>query len=131
MATTTGNPNCKPVLQETFKAAANLSSYQYCFVYLSASNTVNYVNGATTIPCGVLQDKPDAAGESALVMQRGITLLKLGGDVSRNTYVSGTTAGVAITAADGKVNAALALEDGVSGDYIPALLCGDVWKTIS
>lgn len=131
MASTAGQACSKPILQDSFKASGDLSSYQYHFVYLSASNTVSNVGASTTIPLGVLQDKPDAAGESALVMLEGITMVELGGTVSRNTYVMSHTDATAVTATNGKPCAGLALEDGVDGDIIPVLLTHGVWSTIS
>ncbi len=34
---------------QTFKAARDLSSYQYCPVYISAANTVDYSGAAGTV----------------------------------------------------------------------------------
>jgi len=52
---------------QTFKAARDLSSYQYCPVYISAANTVDY-SGAAGKVNGILQNKPDAAGKAAEVI---------------------------------------------------------------
>jgi len=52
---------------QTFKAARDLSSYQYCPVYISAANTVDY-SGAEGKVNGILQNKPSAAGNAAEVI---------------------------------------------------------------
>ncbi len=52
---------------QTFKAARDLSSYQYCPVYISAANTVDYSSAAGLVN-GILQNKPDAAGRAAEVI---------------------------------------------------------------
>ena len=52
---------------QTFLAAADYSSYQYCPVYISAANTVT-ITGAAGKVNGILLNKPDAAGEVAEVL---------------------------------------------------------------
>ena len=52
---------------QTFKAAADYSSYQYCPVYISAEDTVT-ITGASGIVNGILLNKPDAAGKPAEVL---------------------------------------------------------------
>ena len=63
-------------------AAADLSSYQYYAVYLSAAETVNICNGYANKPTGVLWDKPGAAGRGCLVCKGGETPVILGGSVA-------------------------------------------------
>ena len=53
-------------------AAADLSSYQYCFVKITADNTVN-VAGAGEAAVGVLQNKPSVAGQAARVRVFGVS----------------------------------------------------------
>ena len=62
------------VLDVTFKAAADLSSYKYHFVYISAANTVNLC-GANGKAIGILQNAPDAANKSARVRIAGVSEL--------------------------------------------------------
>jgi len=52
---------------QTFKAARDLSSYQYCPVYISDTNEVDY-SGAAEVVNGILQNEPDAAGRAAEVI---------------------------------------------------------------
>jgi len=65
--------------ERTFKAAADLSSYQYHFVYLTADQTVN-VAGANAKTVGILQNKPSAAGEAAVVAMPGGTSKLIAGE---------------------------------------------------
>lgn len=64
----------------TFKAAADLSAYQYHFVYLSADNTVNLA-GANAKTVGILQNKPSAAGAAAVVAMPGGTSKMVAGEL--------------------------------------------------
>lgn len=107
----------------TFKAAADLSSYQYHFVYLSAANTVN-VAGANAKVCGVLQNKPDAANESAEVMITGISKLVAGEEIARGKYITAKSDGHGeIADAAGEHVGAYALEAAsAAGDIITVLL---------
>ena len=118
----TGQMLSKPVLQHTFKASGDLSSKQFYFVIFSAANTVSQASSNTDIALGVLQDKPDAASESALVMMQGISLLELGGSVNRGAGIMCHTDGTGIAATNNKPICAIALESGVDGDLIPVLL---------
>lgn len=61
------------VLDVTFKAGEDLSSYQYRFVELSADNTVVKYGTATSIAIGVLQNKPSVAGQAARVRVLGVS----------------------------------------------------------
>lgn len=60
------------VLDISLKAAGDLSAYQYCFVKLSADNTVD-VCGADEQAIGVLQNKPSVAGQAARVRVFGVS----------------------------------------------------------
>jgi len=52
---------------QTFIAARDLSSYQYCPVYISTDNTVDYVGAAGKVN-GILQNKPHVVGAAAEVI---------------------------------------------------------------
>ncbi len=62
----------KPVLTNSFEAAADLSTKQYYFVELDSNGRVNAVNAVTDRPIGVLLNKPDALGKVAEVGVVGI-----------------------------------------------------------
>jgi hypothetical protein len=65
------------VLDISLKAAGDLSLYQYCFVKLSADNTVN-VCGADEQAIGILQNKPSVAGQAARVRVFGVSRISNG-----------------------------------------------------
>lgn len=110
----------------TFKAGADLSSYQYHFVYLSAANTVTFAaeNGRTI---GILQNAPDAAGESARVRVEGVSKLYVYGTITRGLLLtsSAQTGNVAhgepVDAAS-EWAGAMALEAGTTGDVLTVLV---------
>jgi len=106
----------------TYKAGADLSSYQYHFVYLSAANTVTFAaeNGRAI---GIIQNKPDAAGESALVRIAGQSKLACYGTITQGLMLtssaqSGYVAhGEAVDGASEWV-CAIADEAGTTGDIL-------------
>lgn len=67
---------------ETFKAAGDLSAAQFHFVKLSAAGTVTTCDGATDVPVGVLQNKPNAINKAATVRIWGLTKVVLGGTIA-------------------------------------------------
>lgn len=75
----------------TFEAAADLSAKQFHFVKLTAANTVNVCSGATDIPCGILQNKPSAAGRPAVVRMLGLSKLSADAALSAGALI-GTSA---------------------------------------
>jgi hypothetical protein len=60
------------VWDETFKAAADLSTKQYFAVEMTAADTVNVTNAAADRALGILQDKPKT-GEGGAVRLLGIS----------------------------------------------------------
>ena len=81
------------VLDVSFKAAADLSSYQYCFVELSADNTVAKFGTASSIAIGVLQNKPTAAGQAARVRVLGVSRVRASDDETYGAKIGATTDG--------------------------------------
>lgn len=74
-------------------ADADLSTSQYCFVYLSTNNVVGLATSTVAIPIGVLQNKPSAAGESAEVCCFGITKLVAGETLAITNLVRNSSLG--------------------------------------
>lgn len=61
-------------------AAGDLSTKQFYFMKLNSSGQVTTCAAVTDIPIGVLQNKPNAAGEPADIMVLGTT--KVSGDAN-------------------------------------------------
>jgi len=61
---------------QTFKAASDYSSYQYCPVYISSADTVT-ITGAAGKVNGILLNKPSAAGRPAEVLTASGCFCKL------------------------------------------------------
>ena len=111
----------------SYKAAADLSSYQYHFVKLTADNTVNLC-GNNERAVGILQNKPDTAGQEAVVA--------LPGEVSKMVAGEAIAIGKMITSkADGHGEVADAASEWVcalaqfkaadaAGDIIDVLVAG-------
>ena len=75
-----------PVLVKGFKAAEDLSNYQYHFVTLEDNKQVRLLDSASERPIGVLQNEP-AAGAVAEVMLIGISKLKMNDAVAVGTLL--------------------------------------------
>jgi hypothetical protein len=82
------------VLDISLKAAGDLSAYQYCFVKMSADNTVD-VCGAGEQAIGVLQNKPTVAGQAARVRVFGVSRISNGtaGAIAYGVKVMSAAAG--------------------------------------
>lgn len=110
------------LFSDSMKAAADLSSYQYHFVYVSAARTVN-VAGDNGAVYGILQNDPDAAGKPAEVMVYGISNVIAGDTVTYGNRLGSDASGHAIpVATDHDYSAAIARESGVANDIISVLL---------
>lgn len=92
-----------PGFSHTLPAAADLSAHQFKFVKLNTSGQIAAIAAATDIPFGVLQDKPDAAGEPGLVTMLGITKLQGDADLAKGDQIG--------TSADGQADAKTAGTD--------------------
>lgn len=93
--------NVKSILTETFKAAADLSAKQYYFVKQTAEDTVNVCTALTDVPCGILQNKPDAANKAALVLVIGKSPYVGGASMSVGDLIKTDTSSRGITMTPG------------------------------
>jgi len=94
-----------PVLDFSFKAAEDLSSYQYHFVKVDTNGYIRLLDSNTELPDGVLQNAP-ALGEEATVRMLGISKVVASAALDEGTfikpeYVSGTDCGKAADASAG------------------------------
>lgn len=108
----------------TLPAAADLSSYQYHFVVVDANGRGTLATSCTTIPLGVLQNKPSAADSAARVRVQGITKLAYGAAANEGALLASGPEGfgtATTTAADG-VGAICLHAPGGSADVQDALL---------
>jgi len=75
------------IWRETFEAAEDLSSYQYCFVVLgSTAGQVRLPDAEDEVPIGILQNAP-ASGQAAEVMIIGKSKLKTNAALAINKFV--------------------------------------------
>ena len=89
----------------TLTAAADLSALQYCFVKLTAGNTVNACAATTDKPIGVLLNKP-GANQAATILIAGVTQVKSSGVIAfgASIGVEGAATSRAVTAATPSAN---------------------------
>lgn len=83
------------------KAASDLSSYQFCAVKLSSNELeVTPITNANApdLPVGILQDKPDVAGQGADVAVDGVCKAIFGGNVSVGNVLGVNNSGQLIAA---------------------------------
>jgi hypothetical protein len=113
-------------LDISFKAAGDLSSYQYHFVSVSADDTVNY-SGDAGRAIGILQNAPNAAGEAAVVRVEGVSKLRAYGAVNRleklkSSAQTGYLAHGEVAATASDWIGAIALETGTASDDLLTVL---------
>jgi len=109
----------------TKKAAADLSALRYRLMKYSAADTVNKATAASDTPCGILTNKPDAAGKEAvvwLIADGGQCLLEVDGTtpIAVGDNLTSDSVGRGIkTTTDNEVISARALEaSSAAGDVI-------------
>lgn len=78
-----------------FAASADLSAKQYLFMELG-SGTIAAANAITDVPVGVLQNKPDAAGQMGEVCMIGFTKMVASAAITAGALIGTTTAGKAV-----------------------------------
>jgi len=116
----------------SYKSAADLSSYQYRFVTLSAANTVNLSGGTNEMPEGVLINKPASTSAASDVQIDGIAKLSMNGTCAYgNVLCSGTDGRGLLADATGDVHVrAKALEAAsAAGDIISVRLINQLGTT--
>lgn len=90
----------KPLFSHSRKAGGDLSTKQYHFVKLDSNGDVVICAAITDIPFGVVQNAP-ASGETAEVMQMGISKIVCDGTIAVGSLVGTSTDGQADAIAAG------------------------------
>ena len=120
------------MLDLTFKAGEDLSSYRNYFVYLSADQTVKKCTTDHIIAIGVLQNNPKE-NEGALVRSIGTTKVKAGTPITAGARVVSNADGAAYVSvaanATPQTLLGVALEGAVAGDVFEILLIQDTIET--
>ena len=103
-------------------ASADLSASQFCFVVVNA-------NGQLALPAagshaeGILQDKPNAQGQTGEVGVLGVSKVLVGaGGVTAGDLIATDVNGKAVTAAAGNFVLGRALATGAASTYVPVLI---------
>lgn len=110
-------------------ADADLSTYQYHFVYLSTNHTVGIATSTVAMPLGVLQNKPSAAGDAASVCIFGITKLVAGETLAVTNLIRNSSLGhgmifdPALGSGDGlSFGVGQVITGGASSQYVTAFI---------
>ncbi len=100
------------------------AGFQYRFVTLSGAHECDvYTGAAGEIPVGVLQNKPQNAGEAATVAISGVSLVEASGALAAGTAVGADANGRAAAAAAGDPSMGITIHAAAeAGDLIPVLL---------
>jgi len=110
-------------IELTYPANGDLSSDQYKAFKLDASEEADLCDAGNEKVFGVLQNKPEAQGESATLRIAGVTLLKISETVTTGKLLTVTASGLGeVCDAANEEYFAIALADGVANDLIPVLL---------
>lgn len=83
----------------TYPANADLSAHQFKAVDVNSSGNIVLASAAGQRVIGVLQNKPNAAGQSAGVAVSGVTKMIASAAITAGALVTTTNAGLAVTAA--------------------------------
>ena len=115
------------VLDITFKAAEDLTDYQYHFVKLDADGKVEHCTASTDVIIGILMNAPDAEDKAAQVRVLGTGKLVMSGTCDEGNFITASdqeasySEGLATTT-DKDVVGGIALEASLAADQIIEVL---------
>jgi len=115
------------VLDITFKAAEDLSDYQYHFVKLDNDGKVEHCTASTDVIIGILMNAPDAEDEAAQVRVLGTGKLVMSGTCDEGNFITASdqeasySEGLATTTAKDVVGG-IALENATAANDIIEVL---------
>jgi hypothetical protein len=100
---------------------------QYKFVEITGAHQCGLADNTSTLPIGVLQNKPQVTGAAATVAIRGISLCEAGDTITAGQaiVVDDTKPGTAVpsgTAGAGTIVVGVAVGGGAVGELVPVLL---------
>lgn len=115
------------VLDKGFLAAEALTQFRFVTLVAGTDRAVDQADAAGELVHGVGQETISAQdatdGRITNVRMMGVSLVEAGGNVTRGTEVTTDASGRAVTATTtGHRVAGIALDSGVSGDWIAVLL---------
>lgn len=105
----------------SIEAGSDLSAAQYKFVTIASDGQID-VAGAGANVDGVLQNKPDAAGQAATVHRFGITKVVCGEAITVGTRVKSDASGRAVSASTGNGLGKALTATAVAGELVTVLL---------
>lgn len=113
-------------IEKSVKCTAAIATAYTIAKFGADDDTLSAATASTEELIGVFQHTTSVAGEEVRIMLSGISLIKLGGTVTRGGWITTDASGQGVAAAPGAgVNAAVigrAFASGVLGDLIPVFL---------
>jgi len=109
----------------TFPANSDLSTYQFCAMTLTSGKATPQTSNNGVI-VGILQNKPDAANQAAVIRVTGVSLVKMNELVAAMKHVTVANAAggkLEVVDAANELAVGLILEaSGAADDLVPMLL---------
>lgn len=106
----------------TVNTAGNNGGEQYHFVKVTGVHQAGLCNTAGESRIGVLQNKPQRAGEAATVCIGGVSLVEAAATIAAGAKVSTDANGMAVTQSGSNAVAGTALENGSAGSLFAVLV---------
>lgn len=114
-----------PGFMFSLEAAADLTGQQHHFMQIDLTGTVDIAAGQGQVCDGVLQNEPDAAGQSATIMVNGVSKIVAGEAIGDGVLITTGADGRAEVAAMGDIVLGKTLQvAGADGEVIACLLYG-------
>lgn len=109
----------------TFPANADLSTYQFCAMTLTSGKATPQTTGNGAM-VGILQNKPDAANQGAVIRVSGVSLVKMNELVAAMKHVTvANSAGGKLEVVDAASELAVGLiieASGATNDLVPMII---------
>lgn len=114
-------------IQKEAKCTAAVAEAYTIAKFGADDDTVDLATAATDSLVGIMQHTTDNAGDDVRVALEGISLLKLGGVVTRGDFVTSDANGKGVSCAPAQgANSRYigeAMASGVAGDLVPVKIC--------
>lgn len=117
----------QPIIK-AFKTATDLSASQYCFVKMSADDTVALC-GAGELACGILQNAPTSGQPAEVAIPGGGGLLKCAAAETRMAEIKSDGSGNGVAAGSGDWVAAIIYQASAAANDVVEVLVVAQHKT--
>ena len=112
--------------EESYEAYTSLAAYQFHFVKFTSDRTVTVCAAVTDVPCGILQNAPNAATKAAIVMISGESKFVSSGTTTAGDLISTNDDGHGITLTPGAPPAATDTTQYIAGTVSAGAHTGEI-----